>query len=145
MVLDKNFKEFIALLNANEVKYLLIGGYAVALHGHPRFTQDIDFWIWTDKDNAVKVLKVLKDFGFGTLPFDESDFTNPSNVIQLGYPPLRIDLTMSISGISNFEQAFENRLIVQLDDLIIPVIGLDDLKKNKKASGRFRFSGLRKP
>ena len=138
MVLDKNFKEFIALLNANEVKYLLIGGYAVALHGHPRYTQDIDFWIWTNKDNAIKVLKALHEFGFGTLPIDESDFISTSNVIQLGYPPLRIDLTMSISGVQNFEQAFENRLEVNLGDLIIPVIGLDDLKTNKKASGRYK-------
>ena len=104
MVLDKNFKEFIALLNANEVKYLLIGGYAVALHGHPRYTQDIDFWIWTNKDNAIKVLKALHEFGFGTLPIDESDFISPSNVIQLGYPPLRIDLTMSISACIYFRQ-----------------------------------------
>ena len=138
MVLDKNFKEFIALLNANEVKYLLIGGYAVALHGHPRYTQDIDFWIWTNKDNAIKVLKALHEFGFGTLPIDVSDFISPSNVIQLGYPPLRIDLTMSISGVQNFEQAFENRLEVNIGDLIIPVIGLDDLKTNKKASGRYK-------
>ena len=65
-------------------------------------------------------------------------FISPSNVIQLGYPPLRIDLTMSISGVQNFEQAFENRLEVNIGDLIIPVIGLDDLKTNKKASGRYK-------
>lgn len=138
MVLDKNFKEFIALLNANEVKYLLIGGYAVTLHGHPRFTQDIDFWIWTDTQNAPRILKTLQDFGFGSLALDENDFSNPDNVIQLGYPPLRIDLTMSISGVPDFEDAYKNRLDILLDDLIIPVIGLDDLKKNKKASGRFK-------
>ena len=138
MVLDKNFREFIELLNANEVKYLLIGGYAVTLHGHPRFTQDIDFWIWTDTQNASKILKTIQDFGFGSLPLDENDFSNPDNVIQLGYPPLRIDLTMSISGVSDFDEAFKNRLDVQLGNLTIPVIGLEDLKKNKKASGRFK-------
>ena len=136
MVLDSNFKEFITLLNKHEVKYLLIGGYAVALHGHPRYTGDIDFWIWTDPANAQKVLKALSDFGFGSLPFDESDFLNPATVIQLGYPPLRIDLTMSISGVPNFETAFENCKMVNVEELMIPVIGIEDLKKNKKAAGR---------
>ena len=67
MVLDENFKEFIKLLNANGVKYLVIGGYAVAYHGYPRYTKDIDFWIWANPDNADKVLKTVKDFGFGML------------------------------------------------------------------------------
>ena len=136
MVLDSNFKEFITLLNKHDVKYLLIGGYAVALHGHPRYTGDIDFWIWTNPANAQNVLKALNDFGFGSLPFDESDFLNPATVIQLGYPPLRIDLTMSISGVPNFETAFENCKMVNIAELIIPVIGLEGLKKNKKAAGR---------
>ena len=138
MTLNKDFKEFIALLNANEVKYLLIGGYAVTLHGYPRFTQDIDFWIWTDAQNVHRILKTLRDFGFGSLQLDENDFSNPENVIQLGYPPLRIDLAMSISGVHDFEEAYKNRLNVQIEDLTIPVIGLDDLKRNKKASGRFK-------
>jgi predicted nucleotidyltransferase len=138
MVLDSNFKEFITLLNKHDVKYLLIGGYAVALHGHPRYTGDIDFWIWTDPANAQNVLKALGDFGFGSLPFDESDFLNPATVIQLGYPPLRIDLTMSISGVPDFETAFGSCKIVDIEGLTIPVIGIEDLKKNKKAAGRHK-------
>ena len=138
MVLDSNFKEFIALLNEHKVKYLLIGGYAVALHGHTRYTGDIDFWIWTNPENAQKVLKTLGDFGFGSLPFDETDFINPATVVQLGYPPLRIDLTMSISGVPDFEKAYAECKIVEIDGLRIPVIGLDDLKKNKKAAGRHK-------
>jgi predicted nucleotidyltransferase len=138
MVLDSNFKEFITLLNEHEVKYLLIGGYAVALHGHPRYTGDIDFWIWTNPENAQKVLKTLKDFGFGSLPFDESDFLNPATVVQLGYPPLRIDLTMSISGVPDFETAYKNCKFVDIEGLKVPVIGIADLKKNKKAAGRHK-------
>lgn len=84
------------------------------------------------------MLKTLGDFGFGSLPFDESDFLNPATVIQLGYPPLRIDLTMSISGVPDFESALKSCKVVDIEGLTIPVIGLDDLKKNKKAAGRHK-------
>ena len=83
MVLDKNFKEFIRLLNENDVKYLVIGGFAVAYHGYPRYTKDIDFWIWANPDNADKVLKTIQDFGFGMLGLKKEDLLIESNVIQL--------------------------------------------------------------
>ena len=105
MVLDENFKEFIRLLNANGVKYLVIGGFAVAYHGYLRYTQDIDFWIWAHPENAEKVIKTIKDFGFGMLGFQIEDLLNPENVIQLSYEPNRIDLLIDLEGL-NFETCF---------------------------------------
>jgi len=87
MVLNKDFKEFIQLLNDHDVLYLVIGGYAVAFHGYPRYTKDIDIWVWLDKGNAEKLLKVLKDFGSGSLGLKLNDFLDPEQVVQLGYPP----------------------------------------------------------
>jgi hypothetical protein len=84
MNLSQDFKEFVELLNANEVKYLVIGGYAVAFHGHPRYTKDLDFWIWLDANNATKMMKTLADFGFASLGLTKEDFLAPENVIQLG-------------------------------------------------------------
>ena len=108
MGLNKDFKEFIALLNANGVKYLVVGGYAVAFHGHPRYTKDLDFWIWADPGNAERLIKTLHDFGFSELGLQPSDFLNTKNVVQLGYPPNRIDLITEVSGL-DFESAYQNR------------------------------------
>ena len=83
MVLDKDFKEFIELLNVHKVKYLVIGGYAVNFHGYPRYTKDIDFWIY--KDNISNLLKAIAAFGFDSLGLDMEDFTNPENIIQLDF------------------------------------------------------------
>jgi phage replication-related protein YjqB (UPF0714/DUF867 family) len=91
MVLDKNFKEFIELLNVHKVKYLVIGGYAVNFHGYPRYTKDIDLWIWLNKENIKGLLSAINDFGFKSIGLSESDFLNPKNIIQLGYEPYRID------------------------------------------------------
>ena len=133
---NQDFKEFIELLNAHEVKYLVVGGYAVVFHGHPRYTGDIDFWIWMDEGNAQKVVNVLKAFGFGSLGAVVEDFTDPNNVMQLGYPPARIDLLTTVSGLYDFEACFENRIETLIDDIKINFIGYEDLITNKKASGR---------
>ncbi len=108
MVLNKDFREFIELLNKNEVRYLLIGGYAVAYHGYPRYTKDIDFWIWMDKDNAEKVILTLKEFGFSSLGLTSEDLLKSENVIQLGYPPNRMDLLMSLENM-DFEKSLQNQ------------------------------------
>jgi len=89
MILNKDFREFIELLNSNHVKYLVVGGYALALHGHPRYTKDMDIWILIHPENAKSVLKALHEFGFSQLALSEQDFLTPGNVIQLGYPPHR--------------------------------------------------------
>ena len=90
-MLNQDFKEFIQLLNENQVKYLVIGGYAVAIHGHPRYTKDIDIWIEISKENAEKLITSLTQFVFGSLVLTPQDFQSPDQVIQLGYPPNRID------------------------------------------------------
>lgn len=135
MVLNPDFKEFLQLLNAHEVRYLIVGGYAVAFHGHPRYTKDLDVWLWVDPANAKKVITALHEFGFGSLGLTEHDFLNPVNVLQLGYPPVRIDLTMSISGVE-FEACFGNKVDTEIDGIPVSFIGLEDLKVNKRASGR---------
>lgn len=99
MILNEDFKEFIQLLNENKVQYLIIGGYAVALHGYPRYTKDIDIWVEGTPNNAKRILKTLEDFGFGSLNITRDDFQKPDQVIQLGYPPKRIDLLNHLEGV----------------------------------------------
>ncbi len=135
MVLNKDFREFIQLLNDHDVLYLVVGGYAVAFHGHPRYTKDLDLWIWLNKSNAEKILQVLKDFGFGSLDLKVDDFLNPEQVIQLGYPPNRIDLLTDLKGI-NFKECYSTKVEVTIEGTIINFIDLENLKKNKKATGR---------
>ena len=130
-----DFVEFLQLLNANEVEYLVVGGYAVGIHGHPRFTGDLDIWLKISDENATKILKTVNEFGFGSLGFTKDDFLTDENVIQLGYPPMRIDLLTDIDGVS-FESCFENKKIQEIDDIVINFIGYWDLLKNKKATGR---------
>lgn len=87
MQINKDFKEFIKLLNANKVKYLIVGGYAVAFHGHPRYTKDIDIWIKLEKVNAENTLIAVEEFGFSDIGITIDDLTNKDMVIQLGHPP----------------------------------------------------------
>jgi hypothetical protein len=136
-MLSKDFKEFIALLNKHDVKYLVVGGYAVAIHGYPRYTKDLDVWIALSPGNADKMLMVLNDFGFGELELTAEDFTKSDQIIQLGYPPNRIDIITSLTGI-NFNDSYENRLVIDLGDIEILVIDRDNLKKNKLATGRLQ-------
>ena len=135
MVLNQDFKEFIQSLNNNKVRYLVIGGYAVAFHGHPRYTKDIDIWIDCVEENAAKMVASLDDFGFGELGLTESDFIEPGQIVQLGYPPNRIDILTSIKGV-DFVECYESRVIVELDEITINFIDLENLIKNKQASGR---------
>ena len=136
-MLNKDFREFIELLNSNNVKYLVLGGYAVAFHGHPRYTKDLDVWLELSEENAGKVLQALNDFGFGGMNLTREDFLQKGQVIQLGYPPNRIDLINSPSGV-DFAECYASKIEIEIDNLKIPVIDLKNLKKNKKASGRLQ-------
>ena len=136
-MLSQDFKEFVALLNENKVEYLIVGGYAVGMHGYPRYTGDLDIWINATLENARRVVKVLAEFGFASFGLTEEDFIKPGNVIQMGYPPFRIDLLTKIDGVE-FEECYKNRLIVQTDNLSLQVIGIDELKVNKEATGRLK-------
>lgn len=137
MIIDRNFKEFIQLLNKNRVKYLIVGGYAVALHGHPRYTKDLDIWIYIEKNNAEKLINALHEFGFVSLDIKSSDFLVNENVIQLGSPPNRIDLLTSLDGVE-FNSCYQSKVEVKIEDIIVDFINLEDLKKNKKATGRYQ-------
>jgi predicted nucleotidyltransferase len=134
-VLNQDFKEFIESLNNHEVRYLVIGGYAVALHGYPRYTKDIDIWVEMSSENASKIMKALEEFGFGSLGINESDFTLPEHILQLGYPPNQIDILTTLHGVT-FSSCYEVRKVEEIDGISVNFINLDDLKKNKKATGR---------
>ena len=133
--IPRDSKEFIELLNKNEVRYLIVGGYAVAFHGHPRMTGDIDFFVERSEENARKLAAVLTEFGFAGLGLTASDFLEPETIVQLGYPPNRIDLVTSISGVA-FAQAWERRVGEEVDGVVMPFLGREDLLANKAASGR---------
>ncbi len=136
-MLNQDFKEFIQLLNENQVKYLVIGGYAVAIHGHPRYTKDIDIWIEISEDNANKLVTTLIQFGFESLGVTTQDFQTANQIIQLGYPPNRIDLITNPDGI-DFQTCYDSKIEVNLNDVPVKFIDLDNLKKNKLASGRLQ-------
>ena len=136
-MLNQDFKEFITSLNDNRVRYLVIGGYAVALHGYPRYTKDIDIWIEMSSENAARMVKALDQFGFGSLELQASDFQEPDQIIQLGYPPNRIDLVTTPAGV-DFERCYASRVEVEIDSVKLNFIDLENLKRSKRAAGRLQ-------
>ncbi len=137
MELDKDFREFIELLNEHEVKYLVIGGYAVNFHGYPRYTKDIDFWIWMTEENISKLLNAIKKFGFSSLGLKMEDFMSPDNIVQLGYEPYRIDLLVSVEGL-DFEKSFEKKELKEIQNTKVNFLELSDLIEAKKQAGRLQ-------
>lgn len=135
MKLDKDLREFVESLNSRKVDYIIVGGHAVAFHGHPRFTGDIDFLVRPSAENAERLIDAIKKFGFADLRLTPSDFTRPNVVVQLGYPPNRIDLLTSISGV-DFEEAWSEKAIGELDGVPVFFLGWDALMKNKRVLGR---------
>jgi len=136
VTLARDFEEFVGLLNKHQVDYMVVGGYALALHGKPRHTGDLDIWINISDENAERMLQVLLDFGMGALGFKKADFLKPGYITQIGYPPLRIDILNNIDGVE-FSKAMQNRQKIKLDDdLEISFIGLQDFISNKEAAGR---------
>lgn len=135
MELSKDFEEFFGLLNSYKARYLVVGGYAFAVHGRPRYTGDIDIFLDSSEVNARKIIRVLDEFGFGGADITVRDLTKPDRVIQLGNPPYRIDLLTSISGVT-FSQAWKNRVSGKYGKQIVHFIGKADLIKNKRATGR---------
>lgn len=127
--------EFIRLLNANHVKYLVVGGYAVAWHGYPRFTGDIDFFVECSPANAAALVKTVDEFGFGSMGLTVNDFMEVGIVIQLGRPPFRIDILTFADGLT-FSQAWQTRISAELDGTPAHMISKELLIANKLASGR---------
>ena len=137
MKVSKDFKEFIELLNKNNVNYLLVGGYAVGYHSRPRYTEDIDIWIQPSLENAKKIIHVLNKFGFTGVSVSIEELIQPEKIIQLGLPPQRIDILTSIDGV-NFNDAWERRIVDSFGDIPVFIISLKDLIKNKSSSGRIK-------
>ena len=135
MKLNRDFRELLECFAQHDVRYLIVGGWAVAAHGHPRYTKDLDVWVWMDSSNAKSIVAALHEFGFGDLGLTVEDFVTPDTVVQLGYPPNRIDLLTSPSGV-DFATCWSSRMDLELDGVLVPFIGLDELKRNKRASGR---------
>lgn len=135
--LPKDFSEFLKLLNSKQIEYLVIGGWAVGYYGYPRATGDMDIWISRKKENAVKIVEVFREFGFDVPTLSIELFTKKNQVTRIGIPPMRIEILTTISGVS-FEECFNNRQTVTLDNVNINFISLQDLKKNKAASKRYK-------
>jgi hypothetical protein len=140
MIFEKDFIDFIELLNLHKVDYLIVGAHALAFHGRPRHTGDLDIWIKPSTENASKMIVVLNDFGFGSLGLSEHDFLRENYVTQLGYPPLRIDILNTISGVE-FDEAYDNKVEGEVDNLIVKFINVAEFIKNKEASGRKKDLG----
>lgn len=132
-----DFKEFIELLNEKEVEYLIVGGYAVAHHGYPRYTGDIDVWFRATPENVLKLKNVMIAFGFESLGLNEADLMASEKVIQIGYPPIRIDLMNSIDGVE-FDACYRRKVVGTTLGFPVNFISLSDLKTNKQATNRHR-------
>ena len=135
MFVNSDFSDLLNLFNANNVKYLIIGGYAVIQYAEPRYTKDLDLWISADKDNAAAVYKALKEFGAPLAGLTEADFAEEGYFYQMGRPPMRVDILMGIPGLE-FEKAWQHRVEVDFDGLVVKFISREDLIEAKKASGR---------
>jgi hypothetical protein len=135
--LPPDFKEFLSLLHSHHVEYLVVGGYAVAAHGYPRFTGDLDIWIRCAEENARRILGVCREFGFDVANLRKELFTDPGQMTRMGQPPVRIEILNSVSGLV-FDEAWPNRTIDDWDGIPVLVISLADLRTNKLASGRLK-------
>jgi len=137
IVLHPDFKDFLKLLNDRNIKYLLIGGYAVGYHGYPRATNDMDIWIAIDPETAELMVNVLKEFGFDTPQLSKDLFLKKDKIIRMGIAPIRIEILTSISGVG-FEESYQKKVIDEIDGIPVNIISLEQLKINKKASGRHK-------
>ena len=132
---EKDFEEFIELLNLNNVEYMIVGAYALALYAKPRNTGDIDIFVQRDETNAERILKVLNEFGFGGIGITKTDLLAEGKIVQLGVSPIRIDIMNSIDGIK-FKDAYQRVKKVNFGSTLTNFISYDDLVKNKLSSNR---------
>lgn len=135
--LPQDFKEFLNLLRANGVEYLLIGAYAVGYHGYPRATRDMDIWIAATPENADRVVKTLREFGFDTPQLTTELLLRSNSIVRMGEEPMRIEIMNSASGVE-FEECYAHRVMDTLDGVQVNLISLNHLKTNKTASGRLK-------
>lgn len=133
--LENDFIDFLRLCNEHGVKYLVVGGYAVSIHGYPRYTKDLDVCIESSEENAEKMVQVINDFGLGSLKLTKEDFLKKNFVTQLGYEPLRIDILNEMDGVS-FYEAWQNKRRVAYESVEINFIGYNELLILKQLAGR---------
>jgi len=136
-MINKDFSELLTLLNETDVCYMVIGGYAVAFHGYPRYTKDIDIWIDQSEANVERLLVCLDQFGFGSLNLTAADFTSGDNVVQLGYPPRRVDLITGIKGLC-FADIYVRHEKIMIDEVAVCYIDLEGLIETKRIAGRLQ-------
>ena len=137
MDLNRDYQELLQSFVSHNVRFLIVGGYALAAHGHPRYTKDLDIWVWTDPSNAERIVMSLESFGFDGLGLTALDFQEPGVVVQLGREPQRVDILTFATGL-DFVSAYENRMMVSIGNLEVPFVSIDDLRTNKLATGRLR-------
>jgi hypothetical protein len=135
MISQSHFKELLQLLEKNNAEYVLVGGYAVAFHGFPRFTKDLDIFYRNSEENVKRIKRALIEFGFPEEQLPDSLFYESGNIIQFGIEPLRVDILNEIDGVS-FDEAIKNHIRGKYGDLDIKFIGINELIKNKEVSGR---------
>ena len=135
MEVQQDFRDLLELFNKNKVDYIIVGAYALGFHGAPRYTGDLDIFVRPDPVNAKSIMKALHEFGFGSVGLTEADFEEEGKVVQLGFPPVRIDLITSITGVS-WEKARSGRMDGSFGDLMVHYIGREDFISNKRALGR---------
>ena len=135
MKIYKDFLDFLRLLKTHNVKYLLVGGYAVSYYGYPRLTMDMDIWIKTSSKNAKNIVKAIREFGFGTADLSAELFKERGNIVRMGVKPQLIEVLTSISGVE-FDECYSRCTVANIEKVEINFISLDDLKKNKLAANR---------
>lgn len=135
MEVQPDFRDLLALLNVHGVEYVIVGAHALAYHGAPRYTGDMDVYVRSDNDNARRIMTALRDFGFGSVGLTEPDFSAPDKIIQLGYPPVRVDLVTSLTGVS-WDEVSAHKLAGKYGDVSVHYIGRREFIANKRACGR---------
>jgi len=135
MEVEKDFRDLLELLNAHKVEYMIVGAYALAFHGAPRYTGDMDIYVKPEPANAQHIITALNDFGFGSVDLTAADFEAEDKVVQLGFPPVRVDIVTSLTGVS-WEEAFSGRVKGTYGGVQVYYIGREQFKSNKRALGR---------
>jgi len=134
-MLNKHFQDFLGLLEKHHVEYVIVGGYAVGVHGFPRYTGDIDVFVAISRENAGRLVDVFSEFGFASLNLKASDFLEPDTVVEVGREPMKIQVLTGIDGVT-FDRCRSDRIIVNISGLQVPFIGFESLLANKAASPR---------
>ncbi|MBN1103243.1 MAG: hypothetical protein JXL84_07515 [Deltaproteobacteria bacterium] len=135
MEVQQDFRELLELFNKHKIDYIVVGGYALGFHGAPRYTGDLDIFVRPDAVNARRIMQALDGFGFGSVGLTGADFEKEGKVVQLGFPPVRVDIMTSITGVT-WEQARSGRVEGRFGDVMVYFIGRDEFISNKRALGR---------